>query len=137
MRGGLGEIDIGEVGVGSSALVPVVMGVAACQGQPERPLCPGAAEGRPECAAQASAPRPLMIGILSASICITSNLKKKKKTRTASCDLIKAAPAAPGRPRGPAPRSSPGPGYFCLPPTLAATHLDRCCSGRRRSEFNL
>lgn len=85
------------MGVGSSALVPVVMGVAACQGQSERPLCPSAAEGRPECAAESSAPKPPMIGILSASSCITSNLKKKK-TQNASCDVINAALSASRQP---------------------------------------
>lgn len=68
------------------------MGVAACQGQSERPLCPGAAEGRPECAAESSALQPPMIGILSAFFCIISNFKTQNESRY----LIKAAPGRSG-----------------------------------------
>lgn len=70
------------------------MGVAACQGQSERPLCLGAAEGRPKCAAETSAPQPPMIGILSAFFCITSNFKTQNESRY----LIKAASGRSGVP---------------------------------------
>lgn len=66
--------------------------MAACQGQSERPLCLGTAEGRPECAAETSAPQPPMIGILSVFFCITSNFKTQNESRY----LIKAASGRSG-----------------------------------------